>query len=121
MTRPGMSVRPVRSTTVAPDGSVTLDASPTVAMVPSRMMSVWLARAGAPVPSMTRACARTRTGAEILVKLAGAFAFGGGWATEVRLTPSLDEARDGAELVEAPDARTAAATITTATKPTRLL
>src|SRR2546429_7147805 len=53
-TRPGMTVRPERSTTFAPSGIFVLARSPSEAIFPSRITSVWSARGAAPVPSMTR-------------------------------------------------------------------
>ncbi len=62
MTKPGITDLPVRSSTCAPAGTFTDEAGPRAAMVPSRMTSVWSARACAPVPSMTRTWVRATTG-----------------------------------------------------------
>jgi hypothetical protein len=45
----------VASITCAPAGTGVDPAAPTAAMRPSRTMTTWPSRAGAPVPSITRA------------------------------------------------------------------
>ena len=68
MTRPGITLFPVRSTTVAPSGVLILAASPISAMLPSRRMRVWFAFAGPPVPSITLTFVSATTGASTVTK-----------------------------------------------------
>ena len=49
-------------------------ASPSAAMLPSRITIVWSSRAAAPVPSITRACVSATTGACTLMYGASGFA-----------------------------------------------
>src|SRR6185503_10814206 len=62
-TRPGISVRPARSSVDAPPGIFTPAASPRAVMRPPSMITVWSSLPGAPVPSITRACVSATTGA----------------------------------------------------------
>ena len=62
-----MTLRPDRSSVVAPAGGATLVLSPMRSMVPLLMMMVWLGREGAPVPSMTLTLVRATTGASTLM------------------------------------------------------
>ena len=63
ITKPGVTVLPARSKISAPSGMVTLPSSPMARIEPLWMTRVWPERAGAPVPSMTRALRRATVGA----------------------------------------------------------
>ena len=63
---PGITVRPVRSSTRAPAGIVTAPAPPTLVMRSPVITIVCPSRGAAPVPSITRALVSTTTGASTL-------------------------------------------------------
>src|SRR5690242_13391872 len=77
-----MTDLPVRSMTTAPAGTLAPDAGPTDAMRPSRMITVWSARAGAPVPSITRTCVSATVGVSTCTNWRTGLASVGRWADD---------------------------------------
>src|SRR5258707_10213834 len=71
-----MTLFPARSITLASAGAGVDASLPSAAMLPSRMTIVWVSRAGAPVPSITRACVSAITPAGNLMYGASGLAGG---------------------------------------------